>query len=354
MAITITKHGSSILEINDSLLSEPFFFNFKDIVIRPLGDLMIISQKDVTQNGVNEVKVDYNDVTNIVATSGEELCELVSDLFTDSSAPTGTQYVHSSTQWDRTLVSPESLPNGQTANGMTFFTPSDKVAAGTTSYDEYNIAFGTEITLSGTSGTANISVDGVNYLATFNTDLNTTASDWVALHGATLSALNVRVFALSSPARIRFCTNETLANSVSIANVSGDLNGVKDNPFTPGTPVSRDHILIPYTGQPYDGLRIHHTMRVNFGIATGSAQTLALSLRRFEDDSIIGSEIQIYRTQDVSGQQYDFETYTNSITDPFVTGGFYFALRNDSGANVDIEGNVGILIQNHYQKPVDF
>lgn len=352
MAITITKHGSSILEINDSLLSEPFFFNFKDIVIRPLGDLMIISQKDVTQNGINEVKVDYNDVTNIVATSGEELCELVSDLFTDPLA--GTQYVHSSTQWSKTLLAPQLLANGQTANGITFFSPSDKVAEGTTSYDEYNIAFGTEITLSGTSGTANISVDGVNYLATFNTDLNTTASDWVALHEATLSALNVNVFALSSPARIRFCTTETLANSISIANVSGDLSGVKDNPFTPGTPVSRDHILIPYSGKPYDGLRIHHTMRVNFGIATGSAQTLALSLRRFEDDSIIGSEIQIYRTQDVSGQQYDFETYTNSINDPFVTGGFYFALRNDSGASVDIEGNVGILIQNHYQKPVDF
>jgi hypothetical protein len=46
--------------------------------------------------------------------------------------------------------------------------------------------------------------------------------------------------------------------------------------------------------------------------------------------------------------------YTAGALDPFVTGGFYFALRNNSGANINIESNVGILITTYYQKPTDF
>ena len=99
---------------------------------------------------------------------------------------------------------------------------------------------------------------------------------------------------------------------------------------------------------------MHHTFRVNFDIVAGSDQTLALSLRRFEDDSVIGSEIQVFRNQDVEGVQQTFATYTASASDPFVTGGFYFALRNDSGVTVEISGNVGILIQNEFENPTIF
>jgi hypothetical protein len=82
MAVNIYKRGKSILEIDDSTQAEPYFLNFKDVVIRPVGDFMKVSQKNVILNGVNEITVDYNDVVNIVATSGEELVELVSGLFT--------------------------------------------------------------------------------------------------------------------------------------------------------------------------------------------------------------------------------------------------------------------------------
>jgi len=163
-----------------------------------------------------------------------------------------------STQWGMDLAAPQTLLNGETANGFTFFTNADKVASGTTSYDELSIAG------------------------------------------------------------------------------------------------SGDHVLIPYVGTAYEGQRLQHNIRVNFGIATGSVQTLGLSLRRFADDSIIGSEIKVTRDQDVSGNQFNFVTYTAGASDPFVTGGFYFALRNDSGASVDIEGNIGILIQTYYQKPTTF
>lgn len=82
MAVNIYKRGNSILEIDDSTQLEPYFLNFKDVVIRPVGDFMKVSQKNVVLNGVNEITVDYNDVVNLSATSGEELVELVSGLFT--------------------------------------------------------------------------------------------------------------------------------------------------------------------------------------------------------------------------------------------------------------------------------
>jgi len=163
-----------------------------------------------------------------------------------------------STQWSMTLASPQELANGDIANGFTFFTNADKVASGTTSYDELSIAG------------------------------------------------------------------------------------------------SGDHVVIPYVGTAYEGQRLQHNIRVNFGIVTGSAQTLGLSLRRFADNSIIGSEIKVTRDQDVSGNQFNFITYTAGASDPFVTGGFYFALRNDSGSAIEIEGSIGILIQTYYQKPITF
>ena len=165
-----------------------------------------------------------------------------------------------STQWSMTLASPQTLLNGEVANGFTFFTNADKVASGTTSYDELSIAG------------------------------------------------------------------------------------------------SGDHVVIPYVGTAYEGQRLQHNIRVNFSITPsgGSTQTLALSLRRFADDSIIGSELLVFRTADEGAQQFNFITYTAGASDPFVTGGFYFALRNDSGASVDIEGSIGILIQTYYQKPTLF
>ncbi|MHA2403713.1 MAG: hypothetical protein ACXADH_12030 [Candidatus Kariarchaeaceae archaeon] len=52
-----------------------------------------------------------------------------------------------------------------------------------------------EITLTGTSGTANVNVDGVDYLATFNTTLAQTATDFVTTHAAALLAAGITVTA---------------------------------------------------------------------------------------------------------------------------------------------------------------
>ena len=185
-----------------------------------------------------------------------------SQLLDSGSVVTTDAVNFGSTQWSKDIVTPVTLLNGEIANGFTFFdNATDKVASGTTSYDELSIAG------------------------------------------------------------------------------------------------SGDHVVIPYVGTAYEGQRLQHNIRVNFSITPsgGATQTLALSLRRFSDDSIIGSELLVFRTADEGAQQFNFITYTAGASDPFVTGGFYFALRNDSGTSIDIAAaNVGILIQTYYQKPTTF
>jgi len=231
--------------------------------------------------------------------------------------------------------------------------------AGTTVYDQYNIAYGLSVSLSGTSGTANIRIGGSDYLATFNTDLFTTAQDWEDLYGDTLRALNIRSFVLGSgtDARIRFCAPRATLLTLSIANVSGDLSGTILNEFTGGTLPQPDHLLIPYVGKPYFGKRIQHIIRVNFNVNTGPVKYATLQLRRYANDSVIGSGIPVQRydnTSGITGQQHNFVTYTASPVDSFVLGGFYFALENQSGTDWEIEGSAGILVQNTFSNETSF
>lgn len=84
------------------------------------------------------------------------------------------------------------------------------------------------VTLTGTSGTANITVTGDTgdpYLATFDTDLTTTADNFVTSHAATiLSAEDVVVTADSGV--LTFVSNTAGKSFTAVsANASGDLDG---------------------------------------------------------------------------------------------------------------------------------
>lgn len=263
-----------------------------------------------------------------------------------------------STQWAKTLASPVTLPDGQVANGFTFFdNVADKLANGTTSYYEFNIDFGITITLSGTSGSANINVDGVDYLATFTGSLYQTALNWVTANQTALNSIGVIVFALGSGAdgRIRFgSSDEALLNAITITNVVANLSGTLANEFTGQPSAFGDHIRIPYNSTPIDGQRLLHTIRANFNIQTGSVQYSELRLYRYQNDSVIGSGITIQRNPDETGQQVVIETYTGSGLDPFVIGGFYIGLANNTGTSLVFESSSGILIQTIFQKPTLF
>lgn len=83
------------------------------------------------------------------------------------------------------------------------------------------------VILTGTSGTANVTVGGVTRLATFNTNLNTTAADFVTAHTAAYDAAGITLSSSTAadPGRIYFVgktRGDQYANG-STVNVSGDL-----------------------------------------------------------------------------------------------------------------------------------
>lgn len=80
------------------------------------------------------------------------------------------------------------------------------------------------VTLTGTSGTANINVGGVNYLATFATDLATTATNFDTTHSAAILAAE-GLTVTAAGAVITFSGNLEGFPAISIANASGTLAG---------------------------------------------------------------------------------------------------------------------------------
>jgi len=82
------------------------------------------------------------------------------------------------------------------------------------------------ITLTGTSGTANVNVNGTNYLATFTTNLTTSANNFVTTHAATiLAAKGVTVTANTGVLTFVGATASLTGSALSITNASGDLAG---------------------------------------------------------------------------------------------------------------------------------
>jgi len=80
------------------------------------------------------------------------------------------------------------------------------------------------VTLTGTDGTANVVIGGVNYLATFRTDLDTTHADFVALHA---TALALREILLTGTVSI-ILTSEVPCQPTpepTVATVTGSLAG---------------------------------------------------------------------------------------------------------------------------------
>jgi hypothetical protein len=88
-------------------------------------------------------------------------------------------------------------------------------------YDtSYTFTVSNSVTLTGTSGTANINVGGVDYLSTFNTSLTQTATDFVTDHAAALDALDITVTADGET--LTFISS---SSTITIINLTGDLNG---------------------------------------------------------------------------------------------------------------------------------
>lgn len=88
------------------------------------------------------------------------------------------------------------------------------------------------IDLTGTSGTATVTIDGFNYLATFNTDLTTTASDFVISHGNNI--LNDTGITITDNVGSLELSGSfiNVSKVTTIANTTGDLDGVDNGVFS--------------------------------------------------------------------------------------------------------------------------
>ena len=75
-------------------------------------------------------------------------------------------------------------------------------------------------TLTGTSGTANINVGGVNYLLTFDTDLTTTADNFVSANSAAIAAAG---YTVTAAAGVLTFTSTTQTTAPTVTTASGDL-----------------------------------------------------------------------------------------------------------------------------------
>jgi len=106
---------------------------------------------------------------------------------------------------------------------------SDKLADLQAYYPDLDILIDTPnqvqtINLTGTSGTANITVAGVDYLATFNTNLSTTEQDWVTANSATILASTGTTVTYAG-GLITFTAPSGTMPIISVANASGNLAG---------------------------------------------------------------------------------------------------------------------------------
>lgn len=118
----------------------------------------------------------------------------------------------------------------------------DKLAALQAMYPDLNILIDTPnqvqtVNLSGNSGTANITVNGVNYLSTFNTDLATTEADFVTAHAAAI-LLATGATVTYAGGLITFTAPSGTLPLISVTNVSGILGGTVSAVAGSGTAVS--------------------------------------------------------------------------------------------------------------------
>lgn len=97
-----------------------------------------------------------------------------------------------------------------------------------------------EHTLTGTSGTANIKVNGINYLTTFNTDLTTTADDFVTTHAAALLVAGVVVTAAAGVITLTADVAGVNFTTSAAVNLTGDLDGTMEQTQSNRTAVAFD------------------------------------------------------------------------------------------------------------------
>jgi hypothetical protein len=126
-----------------------------------------------------------------------------------------------------TLLSASDVKVTAAAGVLTFEGPQAIIAAMTIANASGNLAGTTgarvAVTLTGSGGTANVNVNGVDYLSTFDTNLTTTAAAFVTDHAADLLLEGIVV--TSSAAVLTFVGLTELVTGITVTNATTNLAG---------------------------------------------------------------------------------------------------------------------------------
>jgi len=127
------------------------------------------------------------------------------------------------------------------------------------------------VTLTGTSGTANVIVDDVEYLATFTSSLTTSATNFVTSHATALLALGIVVTANSGV--LTFVADTDTFPVITVENVSGDLDATLGSVTaiaTTGNPVvtlsSYERGAFTVRVQNVETTAFNHYVRIHFKV----------------------------------------------------------------------------------------
>jgi hypothetical protein len=135
-----------------------------------------------------------------------------------------------------------------------------------------------EVTLTGTNGTANITIGGIAYLVTWATDLTGTAAAFVVSHKVALGLLGIKVTSAAAVLTFVHKRAHIITNRVAavIAAATGDLDGDMAATFTPDFNVARVFQLAlacPFTIAAPINLRDGQSIRFEFTAAGAYAIT---------------------------------------------------------------------------------
>jgi len=204
-----------------------------------------------------------------------------------------------------------------------------------------------DITLTGTSGTANVTLEGVDYLSTFLTDLTTTADNFVTAHAAAILATSNSVVTAAAGV-LTFETPDEDYELPSIANVTTDLDGTVSG-TTATTMPAQDACQTKYTMSVISNLVCDECDPVFEDFYRTEAPE-AYDFQVWEKDANVGSnpEGTCLTGIRIKGKAFSLES-EESLRD---TVGFIEAstmVRASAGYPIEVREGIGRIKQGQYQ-----
>lgn len=197
--------------------------DYKDTILENITHEGGIKQNDITGTNVFEAEVRVfqagvdADIFRIFWL-GNKTKKTVTSGVSDDGTP-DVDYNVIDGVWEAIFVGSETLPNGD-ASGLPAEDQIKRVVIANGTTAQISTA-----TLTGASGTANVLINSVNYLATFATSLTVTAADFVTTHATALLLVGIKATSAGAVITLTADIDGRPFVLSSVLNVTSDLAG---------------------------------------------------------------------------------------------------------------------------------